>query len=82
MALASGDLSDSVFLAFRTVDERVREAGNFKLEDIGADHIRQASKPQSGSLAKAMDQVSEQEWPIYLAAGAFMSYKNIIYIAQ
>ena len=51
LALARGDLSDAVFIAFRSVEEAVRQAGGFKPTDVGIKLMRMAFDKDSGTLA-------------------------------
>lgn len=76
LALARGDLADAVFISFRTVEERVREAGRFTAADYGADMVRKAFNPDNGPLTKATDPKAEREGLMLLASGAIASYKN------
>ena len=76
LALARGDLADAVFISFRTVEERVREAGKFTAADYGADMVRKAFHPDNGPLTKATDPKAEREGLMLLASGAIASYKN------
>lgn len=75
--LARGELTDAVFGAFRAVEEAVRDAGGYALEDIGVPMMRKAFHPDTGPLRKPADPPSEREGLMHLFAGAIQSYKNI-----
>jgi uncharacterized protein (TIGR02391 family) len=75
-ALARGDYADAVFLSFRTVEESVREAGNYSDTDIGVDLVRKAFDATKGPLTKLSDSKPEREALAHLFAGAIGSYKN------
>jgi uncharacterized protein (TIGR02391 family) len=74
--LARGELADAVFIAFRTVEEVVREAGGFSATDIGTDLMRAAFNPQNGPLTAPSHPKGEREALAHLFAGAIGSYKN------
>ena len=76
IALARGDLADAVFIAFRTVEERVREAGGFAETDIGVPLMRRAFDPANGPLSDSTQPEAEREALAHLFAGAIGSYKN------
>ncbi|MCR5875692.1 TIGR02391 family protein [Phenylobacterium sp. J426] len=76
LQLARRDLSLAVFIAFRTVEEAVREAGGFPPEKVGVSLMRDAFKPGVGPLAKHEEPHAEQEALASLFAGAIGSYKN------
>lgn len=75
-ALARGDYADAVFLAFRTVEESVRQAGSYSATDIGTDLMRSAFEPENGPLTKLSDPRPERLALSHLFAGAIGSYKN------
>jgi len=76
IALARGELSDAVFIAFRTVEESVRTAGNFADADIGVDLMRRAFHPNNGPLTDAEQIPAEREALMHLFAAAIGYYKN------
>ena len=76
IALARGDLSDAVFIAFRAVEEQVRAAGGYAATDIGVPLMRRAFDPANGPLADQAQPQPEREALAHLFAGAIGSYKN------
>jgi uncharacterized protein (TIGR02391 family) len=66
----------AVFIAFRAVEESVREAGGFEPTDIGVGLMRLAFNKESGPLTRSSDPVAEREALGSLFAGAIGSYKN------
>ena len=74
--LARGELADAVFTAFRTVEERVREAGGYGPAEIGVQLMRKAFDPAGGPLADMDQEKSEREALAHMFAGAIGSYKN------
>lgn len=76
ISLSRGDLADAVFIAFRSVEESVREAGGFADTDIGVDLMRKAFHADSGPLTDKKQPKSEREALAHLFAGAIGSYKN------
>lgn len=76
LALARGDLSGAVFFAFRTVEERVREAGGYEPTDIGVALARKAFDAKDGPLRDPHQSQPEREALAHLFAGAIGSYKN------
>lgn len=76
IALARGELSDAVFIAFRAVEEAVRAAGKFSPTDIGTELMRKAFNPENGPLTDTTQPVAEREALAHLFAGAIGSYKN------
>lgn len=76
ISLARGELSDAVFVAFRTVEEAVRAAGGFADTDIGVDLMRKAFHPDNGPLTDGTQPKPEREALAHLYAGAIGSYKN------
>jgi uncharacterized protein (TIGR02391 family) len=75
-ALARGDYADAVFIAFRAVEESVREAGGYVATDIGEPLMRTAFDPDKGPLSKPSDPRPERLALSHLFAGAIGSYKN------
>jgi uncharacterized protein (TIGR02391 family) len=76
IALARGDLTDAVFIAFRTVEEEVRTAGRFADTDIGVPLMRRAFDAATGPLTDQTQPQAEREALAHLFAGAIGSYKN------
>jgi len=76
LELAQGQHADAVFKAFRTVEERVREAGGYNAEDHGVSLIRLAFNAKNGPLTKCEHPLAEREALCNLVAGAVGSYKN------
>jgi uncharacterized protein (TIGR02391 family) len=76
IAIARGDLADAVFIAFRTVEEKVREAGRFDLSDVGVPLMRRAFDKDNGPLTDRSQLEAEREALAHLFAGAIGSYKN------
>lgn len=76
ISLARGDLSDAVFIAFRTVEEAVRAAGDYADTDIGVDLMRKAFHPDNGPLTDQEQPKAEREALAHLFAGTIGSYKN------
>ena len=76
IALARGDLSDAVFIAFRAVEEQVREACGYTATDIGVPLMRRAFDSTNGPLADSGQPQPEREALAHLFAGAIGSYKN------
>ncbi|MGO9935151.1 MAG: TIGR02391 family protein [Steroidobacteraceae bacterium] len=75
-ACLRGELDTAVFIAFRTVEEAVRQAGGFANSDIGVPLVRKAFDPMVGPLRKASDEEAERVALAHLFAGAIGSYKN------
>jgi uncharacterized protein (TIGR02391 family) len=76
IALARGELSDAVFIAFRAVEEAVRTKGGFADTDIGVDLMRHAFHADNGPLIDQQQNRAEREALAHLFAGAIGFYKN------
>lgn len=76
ISLARGELADAVFIAFRTVEEAVRAAGEYKNTDIGVELVRKAFHADNGPLTDNNQPKPEREALAHLFAGAIGSYKN------
>ena len=76
LELMRGDLADAVFVAFRTVEEAVRDAGGFAATDFGTDLMRKAFSTNNGPLTNPSQQLAEREALQHLFAGSIGSYKN------
>ena len=76
LRLARGEYDIAVFTAFRAVEEAVRAAGGFAVEDIGTVLMRRAFDANNGPLTKQTDPAAEKEALAHLFAGAIGSYKN------
>ena len=74
--LMRGDLADAVFVAFRTVEEAVRNAGGYRANEIGVPLMRKAFDVKSGPLTDKDQESSEREALAHLFAAAIGSYKN------
>ncbi|HVW74763.1 MAG TPA: TIGR02391 family protein [Rhizomicrobium sp.] len=74
--LIRGEYDTAVFVAFKSVEVRVREAGGYTAADIGVDLMRKAFDADKGPLRKTSDPVSERQALAHLFAGAIGSYKN------
>jgi uncharacterized protein (TIGR02391 family) len=83
-AFLRGDYDTAVFQAFREVEVAVRNAGNFRDEDVGTTLMRDAFRPGNpekpavtpGPLTDITLPVAEQEGMAHLFAGAIAVYKN------
>lgn len=71
-----GDYDTAVFQAFKEVEVRVREAGNFSESDLGVALVRKAFDPSDGPLTDPSAPAAEREALAHLFAGAMGSYKN------
>lgn len=76
ISLSRGELTDAVFIAFRAVEESVREAGGYGDTEIGVDLMRKAFHSETGSLSDKNQPKPEREALAHLFAGAIGSYKN------
>jgi len=76
LALARGDLEDAVFLAFKAVEEAVRDAGGYGPLDYGTELVRKAFNEANGPLSEPEQPKPEREALAHLFAGAIGSYKN------
>lgn len=74
--LAAGNSSEAVLVAFRTVEERVREVGKFGKDDLGKDLMRDAFHKEHGRLTDATLPVGEREAMGHVFAGSIGLYKN------
>ncbi len=74
--LARGEFATAVFIAFRSVEESVRRAGNYQDAEIGTQLMRKAFDPKHGPLSRMTDPEPERESLSHLFAGAIGSYKN------
>jgi uncharacterized protein (TIGR02391 family) len=76
LSLSRGDLDDAVFAAFKSVEEAVRVAGQYKPTDVGVALMRQAFDKTTGPLSDLTQPEPEREALAHLFAGAIGSYKN------
>ncbi len=76
LALARGDLEDAVFLAFKAVEEAVRDAGDYGPLEYGTELMRKAFNETNGPLSELEQPKPEREALAHLFAGAIGSYKN------
>ncbi|MEM1196308.1 MAG: TIGR02391 family protein [Pseudomonadota bacterium] len=74
--LAQGKYDVAVFIAFRAVEEAVRDAAGYNEEEHGVPMIRRAFHKTDGPLTKLSDPMAEREALLGLVAGAVGSYKN------
>ncbi|MBB5985730.1 TIGR02391 family protein [Sphingobium lignivorans] len=74
--LAQGEHAVAVFMAFRAVEEAVRNAAGFASHEHGVAMIRRAFHKDSGPLSRDTDPEAEREALMSLFAGAIGSYKN------
>jgi uncharacterized protein (TIGR02391 family) len=74
--LAQGKLAVAVFIAFRAVEEAVRDAAGFPTDDHGVPMVRRAFNKDQGPLTRMDDPEAEKEALAALFAGAIGSYKN------
>jgi uncharacterized protein (TIGR02391 family) len=74
--LAQGSFAVAVFIAFRGVEEAVREAAGFASDDHGVPMMRRAFHKDQGPLTRTADPEAEKEALSSLFAGAIGSYKN------
>lgn len=75
-ALARGEYDVAVFLAFRSVEEAVREAGGYPDTLVGEKLMRAAFDGIKGPLRRDEDPLPEREALAHLFVGAICSYKN------
>ncbi len=68
--------ADAVFIAFRSVEESVREIGGYEDIVIGVDLMRKAFHAGNGPLTDKQQPKPEREALAHLFAGAIGSYKN------
>ncbi len=76
ISLARGELQEAVFTSFRSVEESVRNSGEFSDTDIGVNLMRKAFNPESGPLTDTSQPIAERESLMQLFVGAIGSYKN------
>ena len=76
LELARGSLDIAVFVAFRAVEEAVREAGGFTPGDVGVPLMRKAFDVKAGPLTDLSALEAEREALAHLFSGAIGSYKN------
>jgi uncharacterized protein (TIGR02391 family) len=76
LALARGDLDDAVFVAFKAVEEAVRQAAKLSDTDIGVALMRKAFDKNTGPLSDMPQPEAERDALAHLFAGAIGSYKN------
>ncbi len=76
LELARGSLDIAVFVAFREVEEAVRDAGGFGSTDVGVVLMRKAFDAKAGPLSDMTAHEGEREALAHLFSGAIGSYKN------
>ena len=74
--LAQGEHGVAVFMAFRAVEEAVRNAAGFASHEHGVSMIRRAFNKDNDPLRRKTDPEAEREALMSLFAGAIGSYKN------
>jgi len=74
--LAQGKFAVAVFIAFRAVEEAVRNAAGFDTDDYGVSMVRRAFNKDNGPLRRPSDPEAERDALASLFAGAIGSYKN------
>jgi uncharacterized protein (TIGR02391 family) len=74
--LNRGDYTDAVRDAFLAVEEAVRAAGKYTLDDYGVTLMRKAFDKASGPLTEKSEPEGEREALSHLFAGAIGRYKN------
>jgi uncharacterized protein (TIGR02391 family) len=75
-AFMRGEFDVAVFLALKTVEVSVREAGGYKPTDIGTDLMRKAFAVGKGPLTDKTRPDAEQQATSDMFAGAIGSFKN------
>jgi uncharacterized protein (TIGR02391 family) len=75
-SITRNEFDIAVFLAFRTVEIRVRDVGGYPPELMGTTLMRKAFDTDSGSLTNKDLPKAEQEAVSHLFAGAIGLYKN------
>jgi uncharacterized protein (TIGR02391 family) len=75
-ALARGEFDVAVLLAFRAVEEQVREAGGYPATLVGEKLMRAAFDAIKGPLRNDDDPLPEREALAHLFVGGICSYKN------
>jgi len=70
-----GDYDTAVFIAFKEVEVRVREAGGYSHGEIGVALMQKAFN-ESGPLADATRQPAERQAMMFLFSGAIGMFKN------
>ena len=71
-----GEYEAAVLLAFQEVEIRVRDLGGFSTSTIGVHLMRQAFKPDGGTLTDPSLDPGEQVATMELFAGAIGAFKN------
>jgi uncharacterized protein (TIGR02391 family) len=74
--LSRSEFSNAVFIAFRKVEECVREAAGFSEGEHGVPMMRRAFHKDNGPLTDQQQHEGEREALANLFAGAIGSYKN------
>jgi uncharacterized protein (TIGR02391 family) len=71
-----GDYDTAVFIAFKEVEVRVREAGGYPHGEIGVALMQKALHFESGPLTDMTRQPAERQAMMFLFAGAIGMFKN------
>jgi uncharacterized protein (TIGR02391 family) len=74
--LARKEYDVAVLIAFRTVEESVRNAGGYGDGEFGTGLMRKAFDPEKGPLSDLTQEKGEREALAHLFTGAIGSYKN------
>ena len=75
-AFVRGEFDVAIFIAMKSVEVAVREAGGFAAKDLGVNLMRKAFHPDSGTLTDLGLEYSEREALSSLFSGAIGLYKN------
>lgn len=70
-----GHYQSSVRTAFRVLEERIREVGDFPQDKTGVKLVREAFKPEQGSLTFAETGAEQEGW-MFLYTGGFGALRN------
>jgi uncharacterized protein (TIGR02391 family) len=76
ISVLRGEYDMAALYSMRTVEESVRAAGGYTLDDIGVGLMRRAFHPENGPLTNQAHPVAERQALSDLFAGAIGSYKN------
>ena len=71
-----GEYEAAILLAFREVEIRLRDLGNFDASEIGVSLIQKAFSPKTGTLVNPNLEPGEQAATMELFTGALGAFKN------
>lgn len=71
-----GDYDTAIFQAFKEVEIRVRNTGEYTNNDLGVDLMRKAFHPEMGKLTNTYATKAEKENMMHLFSGAIGLFKN------